>query len=162
MTFGEGESWTFDIGEAEYVAEGGLRSNTRYRKSAGIVGEVLKNYHPHGEAIIYPTLVRMAQEWNMRYTLVDKQGNFGSQDGDGPAAMRYTEARLERIAESMLMDIEKDTVDFQLNFDDSLEEPSVLPTRIPNLLINGSSVAVLWNVAPAASISARVASIAAG
>ena len=96
-------------------------------------------------------MVRMAQEWNMRYTLIDKQGNFGSQDGDGPAAMRYTEARLQRMAESMLMDIEKDTVDFQLNFDDSLEEPSVLPTRIPNLLINGSSgiaVGMATNILP--------------
>src|SRR5687768_419022 len=129
----------------------GINFNRPYKKSARIVGEVLGKYHPHGDKSVYDSMVRMAQEWNMRYTLVDKQGNFGSQDGDGPAAMRYTEARLERIAENMLMDIEKDTVDFQLNFDDSLEEPSVLPTRIPNLLINGSSgiaVGMATNILP--------------
>jgi DNA gyrase subunit A len=129
----------------------GINFNRPYKKSARIVGEVLGKYHPHGDKSVYDSMVRMAQEWNMRYTLVDKQGNFGSQDGDGPAAMRYTEARLERIAESMLMDIDKDTVDFQLNFDDSLEEPSVLPTRIPNLLINGSSgiaVGMATNILP--------------
>src|SRR5690349_417431 len=131
--------------------EMGMYHNRPFKKSARIVGEVLGKYHPHGDKSVYDSMVRMAQEWNMRYTLIDKQGNFGSQDGDGPAAMRYTEARLERMAESMLQDIEKDTVDFQLNFDDSLEEPSVLPTRIPNLLINGSSgiaVGMATNILP--------------
>ncbi|TAH13017.1 MAG: DNA gyrase subunit A, partial [Sphingobacteriia bacterium] len=121
------------------MSELGNNSNKPFKKSARIVGEVMGKYHPHGDSAIYDTLVRMAQEWTMRYTLVDRQGNFGNQDGDPPAAMRYTEARLQRIAEAMLDDIEKETVDFQLNFDDSLEEPSVLPTRIPQLLINGSS-----------------------
>src|SRR6516162_2687500 len=117
----------------------GNHSNKPYKKSARIVGEVMGKYHPHGDKAIYDTMVRMAQEWSMRYLLVDGQGNYGSQDGDGPAAMRYTEARLHRLAESMLDDIEKETVDFQLNFDDSLKEPVVLPTRIPQLLVNGSS-----------------------
>ncbi|MEO8762795.1 MAG: DNA gyrase subunit A [Ginsengibacter sp.] len=113
--------------------------NRPYKKSARIVGDVMGKYHPHGDKAIYDTMVRMAQDWSMRYTLVDGQGNFGSQDGDSPAAMRYTEVRLERIAETMLDDIEKDTIDFQLNYDDTTKEPSVLPTRIPQLLINGSS-----------------------
>jgi DNA gyrase subunit A len=117
----------------------GNNSNKPYKKSARIVGEVMGKYHPHGDSSIYDTLVRMAQDWTMRYTLVDGQGNFGNQDGDPPAAMRYTEARLQRVAEAMLDDIEKETVDFQLNFDDSLKEPTVLPTRIPQLLVNGSS-----------------------
>ena len=117
----------------------GNNSNKPYKKSARIVGEVMGKYHPHGDASIYDTVVRMAQEWTMRYTLVDGQGNFGNQDGDPPAAMRYTEARLQKVAEAMLDDIEKETVDFQLNFDDSLQEPTVLPTRIPQLLVNGSS-----------------------
>jgi DNA gyrase subunit A len=117
----------------------GLHYNKPYKKSARLVGEVLGKYHPHGDSSVYDAMVRMAQEWSMRYTMVDGQGNFGNQDGDGPAAMRYTEARLERLAEHMLDDIEKDTVDFQLNFDDSEKEPTVLPTRIPQLLINGSS-----------------------
>lgn len=117
----------------------GLNHNKAYKKSARIVGEVLGKYHPHGDSSVYDAMVRMAQEWSMRYTLVDGQGNFGNQDGDGPAAMRYTEARLEKLSEHMLDDIEKDTVDFQLNFDDSEEEPTVLPTRIPQLLVNGSS-----------------------
>ena len=117
----------------------GMDCNRPYKKSARIVGEVLGKYHPHGDTSVYDAMVRMAQEWSMRYTMIDGQGNFGSQDGDGPAAMRYTEVRMHRIAENMLEDIEKDTVDFQLNFDDSLEEPTVLPTRIPNLLVNGSS-----------------------
>ncbi len=117
----------------------GIHYNKPYKKSARIVGEVLGKYHPHGDSSVYDAMVRMAQEWNMRYTMIDGQGNFGNQDGDGPAAMRYTEARLERLAEHMLDDIEKDTVDFQLNFDDSEKEPSVLPTRVPQLLINGSS-----------------------
>ena len=117
----------------------GNNSNKAYKKSARIVGEVMGKFHPHGDTAIYDTLVRMAQEWTMRYKLVDGQGNFGNQDGDPPAAMRYTEARLQRISEAMLDDLEKDTVDFQSNFDDSLQEPSVLPTRIPQLLVNGSS-----------------------
>jgi DNA gyrase subunit A len=117
----------------------GIHYNKPYKKSARIVGEVLGKYHPHGDSSVYDAMVRMAQEWNMRYTMIDGQGNFGNQDGDGPAAMRYTEARLERLAEHMLDDIEKDTVDFQLNFDDSEKEPSVLPTRVPQLLVNGSS-----------------------
>ena len=117
----------------------GNNSNKPYKKAARIVGEVMGKFHPHGDASIFDTMVRMAQEWSMRYMLVDGQGNFGSQDGDGPAAMRYVEARLDKLAESMLEDIEKETVDFQPNFDDSLQEPTVLPTRIPQLLINGSS-----------------------
>ena len=117
----------------------GLDYGKPYKKSARIVGEVMGKYHPHGDASIYDTMVRMAQDWNMRYLLVDGQGNFGNQDGDPPAAMRYTEARLQRLAEAMLSDIDKETVDFQLNFDDSLEEPTVLPTRIPQLLVNGAS-----------------------
>ena len=121
------------------MRELGNGSSKPYKKSARIVGEVMGKYHPHGDTAIYDTMVRMAQEWSMRYTLVDGQGNYGSQDGDGPAAMRYTEARLHRRAESMLEDIDKETVDFQANFDDSLEEPAVLPSRLPNLIINGSS-----------------------
>ena len=117
----------------------GVRSNSAYKKSARIVGEVLGKYHPHGDSSVYDTMVRMAQDWSLRYPLVDGQGNFGSVDGDSPAAMRYTEARLRKIAEEMLSDLEKDTVDFANNFDDSLKEPTVLPTRIPNLLINGAS-----------------------
>lgn len=113
--------------------------NKPHKKSARIVGDVMGKFHPHGDSSIYGTLVRMAQDWSMRYTLIDGQGNFGSQDGDFPAAMRYTEVRLERIAETMLDDIEKDTIDWQLNYDDTLNEPSVLPTRIPQLLLNGSS-----------------------
>jgi DNA gyrase subunit A len=119
--------------------EMGNTYNKPYKKSARIVGDVMGKYHPHGDSSIYGTLVRMAQDWSMRYTLVDGQGNFGSQDGDFPAAMRYTEVRLERIAETMLDDIEKDTIDWQLNYDDSTNEPSVLPTRIPQLLLNGAS-----------------------
>ena len=114
-------------------------SNRPYKKSARIVGEVMGKYHPHGDASIYFTMVRMAQDWAMRYTLIDGQGNFGSQDGDPPAAMRYTEVRMQKFAEAMIEDIDKDTVDYQLNFDDSLKEPTVLPTRIPQLLVNGSS-----------------------
>jgi DNA gyrase subunit A len=117
----------------------GLSYNKTYKKSARIVGEVLGKYHPHGDASVYDTMVRMAQEWSLRYPLVDGQGNFGSMDGDSPAAMRYTEARLRRITDEMLNDIDKETVDFQLNFDDSLQEPSVLPSKLPNLLINGAS-----------------------
>jgi DNA gyrase subunit A len=117
----------------------GNTSDKPYKKSARIVGEVLGKYHPHGDSSVYYAMVRLAQKWSMRYTLVDGQGNFGSVDGDSPAAMRYTEARLSRLAEEMLRDIDKDTVDFQLNFDDTLHEPVVLPTRIPNLLINGGS-----------------------
>lgn len=117
----------------------GIHYNKPFKKSARIVGEVLGKYHPHGDTAVYDAMVRMAQEWNMRYTLIDHQGNFGNQDGDGPAAMRYTEARLERLAEHMLDDLNKETVDFQPNFDDSEKEPTILPTRIPQLLINGSS-----------------------
>ncbi|WP_282161080.1 DNA gyrase subunit A [Ulvibacterium marinum] len=117
----------------------GVRSNSSHKKSARIVGEVLGKYHPHGDTSVYDTMVRMAQEWSLRYMLVDGQGNFGSIDGDSPAAMRYTEARMRKIADEMLADIDKDTVDHQLNFDDSLEEPTVLPTRVPNLLVNGAS-----------------------
>lgn len=121
------------------MLELGVLSNRPYKKSARIVGEVLGKYHPHGDSSVYEAMVRMAQEWSMRYPLIDGQGNFGSIDGDSPAAMRYTEARLKKIAEETLADIEKNTVDFQLNFDDSLQEPTVLPTKIPNLLINGTS-----------------------
>lgn len=117
----------------------GLTSNKSYKKSARIVGEVLGKYHPHGDSSVYEAMVRMAQPWSLRYPLVDGQGNFGSVDGDSPAAMRYTEARLKKISEEVLRDIDKNTVDFQLNFDDSLEEPTVLPTRIPTLLVNGAS-----------------------
>lgn len=129
----------------------GVRSTSAYKKSARIVGEVLGKYHPHGDSSVYDTMVRMAQEWSLRYPLVDGQGNFGSVDGDSPAAMRYTEARLRKIAEEMLSDIEKDTVDFSLNFDDTLQEPTVLPTRIPQLLVNGASgiaVGMATNMAP--------------
>jgi len=121
------------------MSELGLRSNSKYKKSAFIVGEVLGKYHPHGDSSVYDTMVRMAQEWSLRYMLVDGQGNFGSIDGDSPAAMRYTEARLKKISEDMVQDLDKDTVDFQLNYDDSLKEPTVLPTKIPNLLVNGAS-----------------------
>ena len=117
----------------------GVLSNRAYKKSARIVGEVLGKYHPHGDSSVYDTMVRMAQNWSLRYPLVDGQGNFGSVDGDPPAAMRYTEARLRKIAEEMVTDIDKDTVDFQLNFDDSLKEPTVLPSKFPNLLVNGSA-----------------------
>ena len=129
----------------------GLRSNKPYKKSARLVGEVLGKYHPHGDMSVYHAMARMAQEWNMRYTMVDGQGNFGNEDGDGPAAMRYTEVRLEKIAEYMLDDLDKETVDFQLNFDDSEKEPTILPTRIPLLLINGSSgiaVGMATNIMP--------------
>ena len=117
----------------------GIRSNTAYKKSARIVGEVLGKYHPHGDSSVYDTMVRMAQDWSLRYLLVDGQGNFGSIDGDSPAAMRYTEARMKKMSEDLMADIEKETVDLQLNFDDTLNEPKVLPTRVPNLLINGAS-----------------------
>ena len=121
------------------MTELGLAHNRPYKKSARIVGEVLGKYHPHGDTSVYDTMVRMAQDWSMRYTLVDGQGNFGSVDGDNPAAMRYTEARLTKIAEELLVDIDKDTVEFRPNFDESLTEPTVLPSKIPNLLINGAS-----------------------
>jgi len=129
----------------------GVLHNRPYKKSARIVGEVLGKYHPHGDSSVYDTMVRMAQDWSLRYMLVDGQGNYGSMDGDPPAAMRYTEARLRKITEEMLNDIEKDTVDFRPNFDDSLTEPTVLPSRIPNLLINGASgiaVGMATNMAP--------------
>jgi DNA gyrase subunit A len=129
----------------------GLNNNKPYKKSARIVGEVMGKYHPHGDSSVYDTMVRMAQEWSLRYPLVEGQGNYGSIDGDNPAAMRYTEARLQKIAEEMLADINKDTIDFQLNFDDSLEEPTVLPAKFPNLLVNGASgiaVGMATNMAP--------------
>jgi DNA gyrase subunit A len=129
----------------------GILSNRPYKKSARIVGEVLGKYHPHGDTAVYDTMVRMAQPWSMRYMLVDGQGNFGSVDGDSPAAMRYTEARLRKLSEEMLADIDKDTVDYRLNFDDSLTEPTVLPSRIPQLLVNGGSgiaVGMATNMAP--------------
>ncbi|MEL7340243.1 MAG: DNA gyrase subunit A, partial [Bacteroidota bacterium] len=147
------------------MSELGLASNRPYKKSARIVGEVLGKFHPHGDSAVYDTMVRMAQEWSLRYPLVDGQGNFGSIDGDNPAAMRYTEARLQRIAEEMLVDLEKDTVDFRLNFDDSLTEPTVLPARIPNLLVNGASgiaVGMATNMPPhnlADTIDATIAFI---
>ncbi len=133
------------------MAELGVNYNKPYKKSARIVGEVLGKYHPHGDSSVYDTMVRMAQDWSLRYPLVDGQGNFGSVDGDSPAAMRYTEARLKRIADEILGDIYKETVDFQPNFDDSLEEPSVMPAKLPNLLLNGSSgiaVGMATNMAP--------------
>jgi DNA gyrase subunit A len=129
----------------------GVNYNKPYKKSARIVGDVMGKYHPHGDASIYDTMVRMAQEWSMRYQLVDGQGNFGSVDGDAPAAMRYTEARLKRFAEEILADINKDTVDFQPTYDDQNTEPSVLPSKVPNLLINGASgiaVGMATNMAP--------------
>jgi DNA gyrase, A subunit len=129
----------------------GVTSGKPYKKSARIVGDVLGKYHPHGDSSVYDTMVRMAQDWSLRYPLIDGQGNYGSVDGDPPAAMRYTEARLKKIAEELLSDINKDTIDYQLNFDDSLEEPTVLPTRIPNLLVNGASgiaVGMATNMAP--------------
>ena len=119
--------------------EMGIRSSTAHKKSARIVGEVMGKYHPHGDSSVYDTMVRMAQDWSLRYLLVDGQGNFGSVDGDSPAAMRYTEARMKKISEDLMADIDKDTVDHQLNFDDTLKEPLVLPTKVPNLLINGAS-----------------------
>jgi DNA gyrase subunit A len=133
------------------MSELGMTSNKPYKKSARIVGEVLGKYHPHGDSSVYDTMVRMAQPWSLRYPLIDGQGNFGSIDGDPPAAMRYTEARLKKIAEDMLEDLHKETVDFQLNFDDSLEEPTVMPTRIPQLLVNGASgiaVGMATNILP--------------
>lgn len=133
------------------MEELGVNYNKPYKKSARIVGEVLGKYHPHGDSSVYDAMVRMAQDWSMRYPLVDGQGNFGSVDGDSPAAMRYTEARFERMAEEMLDDIDKETVDFSNNFDDTLKEPTVLPTRIPNLLVNGSSgiaVGMATNILP--------------
>ncbi|QBK76791.1 DNA gyrase subunit A [Myroides odoratimimus] len=129
----------------------GIMSNRAHKKSARIVGEVLGKYHPHGDLSVYDAMVRMAQDWSMRYLLVDGQGNFGSVDGDSPAAMRYTEARMKKISEEILADIDKETVDFQLNFDDTLEEPKVMPTRIPTLLVNGASgiaVGMATNMAP--------------
>ncbi len=129
----------------------GVFSNRAHKKSARIVGEVLGKYHPHGDTSVYDAMVRMAQEWSLRYLLVDGQGNFGSVDGDSPAAMRYTEARMKKMSEDIMADIDKETVDFQLNFDDTLEEPTVMPTRVPNLLINGASgiaVGMATNMAP--------------
>src|SRR5579872_6062143 len=129
----------------------GITSDKRYTKCAGVVGEVIKKYHPHGDAAVYDALVRMAQDFNMRYPLIDGQGNFGSVDGDPPAAYRYTECRMERIAEEMMADIEMETVDMVPNFDETTDEPSVLPTRIPTLIVNGSNgiaVGMATNVPP--------------
>ncbi|HKI53023.1 MAG TPA: DNA gyrase subunit A, partial [Anaerolineales bacterium] len=129
----------------------GIRSNSAFKKSARIVGEVLGKYHPHGDSAVYESMARMAQDFSMRYLLVDGQGNFGSIDGDSPAAMRYTEARLQKMAEELLSDLDKDTVDFGLNFDESLEEPLVLPARVPNMLLNGASgiaVGMATNIPP--------------
>ena len=129
----------------------GLFSNRKYSKSAGVVGEVIKKYHPHGDASIYDAMVRMAQDWNLRYQLVDGQGNFGSIDGDPAAAYRYTEARMMPVAESILADIDKETVDFKENFDGTTEEPEVLPSAVPNMLVNGASgiaVGMATNIAP--------------
>ncbi len=133
------------------MPELGVYSNRDHKKSARIVGEVLGKYHPHGDSSVYDAMVRMAQDWSLRYLMVDGQGNFGSVDGDSPAAMRYTEARMKKFSEEMLADIEKETVDFQLNFDDTLEEPKVMPTKVPNLLVNGASgiaVGMATNMAP--------------
>ncbi|MFW6348650.1 MAG: DNA gyrase subunit A, partial [Cyclonatronaceae bacterium] len=121
------------------MSELGMSHNRAYKKSARIVGEVLGKYHPHGDSAVYDTIVRMVQDFSLRYPLVDGQGNFGSVDGDSAAAMRYTEVRMKRIAEELLSDINKNTVDYQPNFDDTLEEPSVLPASFPNLLVNGAS-----------------------
>ncbi len=131
--------------------EMGLRRSGRHRKSAGIVGEVMKNYHPHGDSSIYDALARLAQPWSVRYPLVDGQGNFGSVDGDPPAAMRYTEARMAEITEELLRDIDKNTVDYRANYDDSMREPSVLPARLPALLLNGAAgiaVGMATNIPP--------------
>jgi DNA gyrase subunit A (EC 5.99.1.3) len=133
------------------MSELGLQAGRAYKKSARVVGEVLGKYHPHGDSAVYDTIVRLVQDFSMRYPLIDGQGNFGSIDGDAPAAMRYTEVRMQRIAGEMLRDIDKNTVDFQPNFDDSLEEPTVLPSAIPNLLINGSTgiaVGMATNIPP--------------
>src|SRR5574340_256030 len=129
----------------------GIRANTAYKKSARIVGEVLGKYHPHGDTAVYDTLVRMAQDFSMRYPLVDGQGNFGSVDGDSPAAMRYTEARMTRLDQELIADLDKETVDFAPNYDNSLSEPIVFPAKIPNLLINGSAgiaVGMATNIPP--------------
>ena len=129
----------------------GVTSKSAHKKSARIVGEVLGKYHPHGDTSVYDAMVRMAQEWSLRYLLIDGQGNFGSVDGDSPAAMRYTEARMKKMSEDIMADIDKETVDFKLNFDDTLYEPTVMPTRVPNLLINGASgiaVGMATNMAP--------------
>ena len=140
-------------------------STRAYKKSARIVGDVLGKLHPHGDSSVYDTMVRMAQDWSLRYTLIDGQGNFGSVDGDSPAAMRYTEVRMKKIAEEMVRDIDKETVDYQLNFDDTIQEPTVLPTRIPNLLVNGASgiaVGMATNMPPhnlTESVNATIAYI---
>src|SRR5207249_10010156 len=143
----------------------GLVSNRAYKKAARVVGEVLGKYHPHGDSPVYEALVRMVQEFSLRYPLVDGQGNFGSIDGDPPAAMRYTEVRLAKIAHEMLADIDRDTVDFVPNFDESLQEPTVLPTRLPNLLVNGSAgiaVGMATNIPPhnlAEAVGGRVSRV---
>ncbi|MDQ2682786.1 MAG: DNA gyrase subunit A, partial [Chloroflexota bacterium] len=133
------------------MSELGMRSTTRFKKSSGVVGEVLKNYHPHSDDAVYDTLVRLAQDFNLRYPLVDPQGNFGSVDGDRAAAMRYTECRMDAIADEMLADIDKNTVDFKPNYDASTREPTVLPATLPNLLVNGAvgiAVGMATNIPP--------------
>ncbi|MGB1077597.1 MAG: DNA gyrase subunit A, partial [Bdellovibrionales bacterium] len=133
------------------MKDGGYTSDKPYKKSARVVGDVMGKYHPHGDSAIYDSMVRMAQEWSLRLPLVDGQGNFGSMDGDPPAAMRYTESRLEKAGEAMLLDIEKETVDFRPNYDESTLEPEVVPTRIPNLLVNGAggiAVGMATNIPP--------------
>lgn len=133
------------------MREGGYSSDKPYKKSARIVGDVMGKYHPHGDSAIYDAMVRMAQDWSLRLPLIDGQGNFGSMDGDAPAAMRYTEARLNKAAETLLEDIDKETVDFRPNYDESLNEPVVLPSRIPNLLVNGAggiAVGMATNIPP--------------
>ena len=133
------------------MLEMGVNYNKSFKKSGRIVGDVMGKYHPHGDSSVYETMVRMAQPWSLRYILVDGQGNFGSIDGDSPAAMRYTEAKLKRISDELLSDINKDTVDFQPNYDDTLKEPTVLPSKFPNLLVNGASgiaVGMATNMAP--------------
>jgi DNA gyrase subunit A len=135
----------------DMAAELNLTSDKPTRKSARIVGDVLGKFHPHGDSSVYEAMVRMAQEWSMRYPLVEGQGNFGSMDGDSPAAMRYTEARMQKITDEVMADIEKETIDWGLNFDDTLKEPTVLPTKIPLLLVNGASgiaVGMATNMAP--------------
>src|SRR5574344_301993 len=129
----------------------GVLSNRPYKKSAKVVGEVLGKFHPHGDISVYDAMVRLAQDWSMRYPLVDGQGNFGSMDGDSPAAMRYTEARMKKITDEVMADIDKETIDWTLNFDDTIPEPTVLPTKIPLLLVNGASgiaVGMATNMAP--------------
>ena len=137
----------------------GIRASGAHKKSARIVGEVLGKYHPHGDTSVYDAMVRMAQPWSLRYMLVDGQGNFGSIDGDNPAAMRYTEARMRKTAEDMLLDIDKETIDWNLNFDDTLKEPSVLPARLPALLLNGNNSPHTYSLRPSAAVKLQNADL---